>query len=163
VSDAEVAETPYTAFASKKGQAITARLIVRRVRDQNHQPGMQGELFPVWRYHPVFTDSPFTLIQAEEQHRDHAEIEQVFADQISGPLAHLPSGRFTANAAWLTLTGIAHNLLRAAGCLASPRHARARGATIRADLISVAAAWPGTAAATSPCTCRSAGTTSASG
>jgi hypothetical protein len=138
-SDAEVAETAYTAFTSKHGQAITARLIVRRVRDRNHKANAQSELFPAWRYHPVFTDSPFTLIQAEEQHRDHARIEQVFADQINGPLAHLPSGKFTANAAWLTLAGITHNLLRAAGCLASPRHARARGATIRADLIDVAA------------------------
>jgi len=49
-----------------------------------------GELFPVWRYHPVFTDSPFTLIQAEAQHRDHAVIEQVFADWTDGPMAHLP-------------------------------------------------------------------------
>jgi hypothetical protein len=39
----------------------------------------------------------------------------IFADQISGPLAHLTSGKFTANAAWLTLAGITHNLLRAAG------------------------------------------------
>ncbi len=54
-------------------------------------------------------------------------------------MAHLPSGSFNANAAWLALAGIAHNLLRAAGALASPRHARARGATIRADLINVAA------------------------
>ncbi len=138
VSDAEVAETSYTAFASTK-TPVTARLIVRRVRDQNHKVKRQDELFPVWRYHPVFTSSPFTLIQAEEQHRDHAEIEQVFADQISGPLAHLPSGKFTANAAWLTLAAIAHNLLRATGCLASPRHTRARAATIRADLINVAA------------------------
>jgi len=52
VSDAEVAEVSYTAFASKKGQAITARLIVRRVRDQNHTASSgQGELFPAWRYH----------------------------------------------------------------------------------------------------------------
>jgi len=54
-------------------------------------------------------------------------------------MAHLPSGVFAANAAWLTLAGIAHNLLRAAGCLASPFHGKARGATIRADLIDVAA------------------------
>ena len=140
VSDAEIAEIPYTAFASKKGQAITARLIVRRVKDLNRKAaGGQDELFAVWRYHPVFTDSPFILVQAEEQHRDHAEIEQVFADWTSGPLAHLPSGRFAANAAWLTLAGIAHNLTRAAGCLASPRHGKARGVTIRADLINVAA------------------------
>jgi hypothetical protein len=92
VSDAEVAETGYTAFASRKGQAITARLIVRRVRDLSPKAAAgQGELFTAWRYHAVFTDSPFTLAQAEEQHRDHAEIEQVFADWTSGPLAHLPS------------------------------------------------------------------------
>jgi hypothetical protein len=138
-SDAEVAETEYTAFTSKKGQAVTARLVVRRVRDQNHKAASQGELFPVWRWHPVFTDSPFTLIQAEEQHRGHAVIEQVLADLTSGPLAHMPSGKFTANAAWLALAAIAHNLLRAAGTLASPRHATARGITIRADLIDIAA------------------------
>ena len=141
VSDAEVAETRYTAFASVKGKAITARLIVRRVRDLSTraQAAGQGELFPAWRYHAVFTDSPFTLLQAEEQHRDHAVIEQVFADLTSGPLAHAPSGRFAANAAWLALAAITHNLIRAAGTLASSTHARARGATIRRDLIDVAA------------------------
>ena len=140
VSDAEIAEIPYTAFTSRKGQAITARLIVRRVRDLNKKAAAgQGELFPAWRYHPVFTDSPFALVQAEEQHRDHAVVEQVFADWTDGPLAHLPSGSFAANAAWLTCAAITCNLLRAAGCLASRFHARARGATIRADLIDVAA------------------------
>ena len=92
VSDAEIAETEYTAFASKKGQAITARLIVRRVKDLNRDAAQgQGELFTAWRYHAVFTDSPFTLAQAEEQHRGHAQAEQVFADWTDGPLAHLPS------------------------------------------------------------------------
>jgi hypothetical protein len=140
VSDAEIAEIPYTAFASKKGQAVTARLIVRRVKDQNRKAGQgQDELFPVWRYHPVFTDSPFQLAQAEAQHRDHAVVEQVFADWTDGPMAHLPSGSFAANAAWLTCAAISANLIRAAGCLASAAHARARGATIRRDLIDVAA------------------------
>lgn len=140
VSDAEVAETKYTAFAGKKGQAVTARLIVRRVRDLNKEAATgQGELFPIWRYHAVFTDSPFELIQAEEQHRDHAVVEQVFADVTSGPLAHLPSGVFAANAAWLSIAAMAHNLLRAAGALASLPFAKARAATIRRDLIAVAA------------------------
>ena len=104
VSDAEVAEVTYTAFTSKKGQAVTARLIVRRVRDLNKQAAAgQDELFPVWRYHAVFTDSPFELIQAEGQHRDHAIVEQVFADVTDGPLAHMPSGSFAANAAWTGL------------------------------------------------------------
>jgi Transposase DDE domain group 1 len=135
VSDAEI---PYTAFTSRKGQAITARLIVRRVRDRRAGGG-QGELFPAWRYHPVFTDSPFVLLQAEEHHRDHAVIEQVFADWTDGPMAHLPSGSFAANAAWLACAAITANLIRAAGCLTSAFHARARGATIRRDLIDVAA------------------------
>ena len=140
ISDAEVAETQYTAFTSKKGQAVTARLIVRRVRDQNSKAahGME-ELFPVWRHHAVFTDSPFETVQAEGQHRGHAVVEQVFADVTSGPLAHLPSGRFAANAAWLSIAAMAHNLVRAAGALASLAFAKARAATIRRDLIAVAA------------------------
>jgi hypothetical protein len=140
VSDAEVAEIDYTAFTSKKGQAVTARLVVRRVRDLNKQAaGGQDELFPVWRYHAVFTDSPFELIQAEGQHRDHAVVEQFFADWTAGPLAHLPSGFFAANAAWLAIAAMAHNLLRAAGALASLPFAKARAATIRRGLIAVAA------------------------
>jgi hypothetical protein len=140
VSDAEVAETEYTAFTSKKKELhVTARLLVRRVRDKNPKaaPG-QGELFPAWRYHAVFTDSPYELVQAEEQHRGHAIIEQLLADLNDGPLAHLPAGKFSANAAWLAIAAIAHNLLRAAGTLAGRRHARARAATIRRDLVVVA-------------------------
>jgi hypothetical protein len=140
ISDAEVAEAQYTAFASKKGQAVTARLIVRRVRDQNKKaPAGQGELFPAWRYHAVFPDSPFELVQAEGQHRDHAVVEQVFADITSGPLAHMPSGHFAANAAWLSIAAMAHNLVRAAGSLASLPYAKARAVTVRRDLIAVAA------------------------
>jgi len=140
VSDAEVAETEYTAFTSKKDQEVTARLIVRRVRDLNRKAAQgQGELFPAWRYHAVFTDSPFVMLQAEEHHRDHAIVEQVFADWTDGPLAHLPSGSFPANAAWVACAAISHNLLRAAGALASLACAKARGATLRRDLIDVAA------------------------
>ena len=127
VSDAEVAKVPYTAFTSKKGKAVTARLIVRRVKDLS--PAGQDELFPAWRHHAVFTDSPFVMLQAEGDHRGHAVAEHVFADWASGPVAHLPSGRFAANAAWLTLAAMTHNLLRATGCLAPACHARARGAT----------------------------------
>jgi hypothetical protein len=145
VSDAEVAEVPCTAFTAHPGRTrapvpLTARLIVRRVRDQNASAAAeQQELFPAWRYHAVFTDGPFEMIQAEEHHRDHAIIEQVFADWNDGPLAHLPSGSFPANAAWLACAATTHNLLRAAGALASLAYAKARGATIRRDLIDLAA------------------------
>lgn len=139
ISDAQIAETVYTAFEGTRHQ-VTARLIVRRVRrdDPAQIPG-QSELFTQYRYHAVFTDSPFTLVQAESQHRGHAIIEQVNADLIAGPLAHLPSGHFAANDAWLTCAAIAHNLTRAAGHLAGPAYATARPATIRARLIAVAA------------------------
>jgi Transposase DDE domain group 1 len=141
VSDAEVAETPYTAFASrKKSEQVTARLIVRRIRARNEQAAHgQDELFPAWRHHAVLTDSPLEMIQAEGQHRDHAIVEQVIADLNAGPLAHLPSGHFAANAAWLVIAAMAHNLLRAAGTLAGRRYAKARTATIRRDLITIGA------------------------
>jgi hypothetical protein len=136
VSDAEIAEVSYTAFASKKNQATTGRLMVRRVKRLSPRAGIgQDELFSTYRYHAVFTDSPFHLVQAEEQHRDHAIVEKVFADLVGGPLAHLPSGDFAANAAWPTCAAITHNLLRATGCLAGPAHAKARGATVRRRLI----------------------------
>jgi hypothetical protein len=140
-SDAEVAEVQYAAFTSKpKKQQVTARLIVRRVRAENKKAAeAMDELFPAWRYHAVLTDSPLELIQAESQHRDHAIIEQVNADLYAGALAHLPSGVFTANAAWLVIAAMAHNLLRAAGTLTGRPWAKARTATIRRDLITIAA------------------------
>lgn len=139
ISDAQIAETTYTAFAGSR-HAVTARLIVRRIRrDDPRQASGQEELLPAYRYHAVFTDSPYTLVQAEAQHRQHAIIEQVNADLIAGPLAHLPSGRFSANDAWLTCAAIAHNLTRATGHLAAGAWPAARPATIRARIITVAA------------------------
>jgi len=134
ISDAEVAEIPYTAFASTD-DAVTARLIVRRVKDANHTEG----LFPIWRYHPFFTDSTEPVTDADITHRRHAIIETVFADLIDGPLACIPSGRFGANSAWVLCAAIAHNLLRAAGHLAGGRHAKARGATLRRTLVNIPA------------------------
>ncbi|MGD3112913.1 IS1380 family transposase [Streptomyces sp. YGL11-2] len=143
IYDADIAEIPaYTAFTGrKKAEQVTARLIVRRVRDLAKPAivGEQGELFPVWRYHPVFTDNPAPLVEAEAQHRQHAIVEQAIADGKSGPLAHLPSAHFNANAAWLILWAITHNLLRAAGTLASLFHAKASTAGLRGHLIHVPA------------------------
>jgi hypothetical protein len=141
ISDAEVAEIGFTAFTSRaKKDRVTARLIVRRVKRLNPKSGEgQCDLFDVCRYHAVFTDSPLAMLEAEASHRQHAVIENVHADLRNGPLAHLPSGKFTANAAWLVLAAIAFNLTRATGTLASASHARATGATIRAHLITVPA------------------------
>jgi Transposase DDE domain group 1 len=143
VSDAEVAEVPFTAFTSKpKARQVTARLIVRRVRDQNPDHvhvNAQGELFRVWRHHAVLTDTPLPMLEAERDHRRHAIVEQVIADLKHSALAHLPSGHFAANSAWLVLAAMAFNLTRAAGALASAFDAKAATATIRRQLINVAA------------------------
>jgi hypothetical protein len=135
ISDAEVAEIEFTAFASRSKQAVTARLVVRRVRDR----AKLDELFPVWRHHPFFTNSTEATAQADITHRQHAIIETVFSDIIDGPLAHLPSSQFASNGAWAICTAITHNLLRAAGTLAGHGHAVARGATLRRHLITVPA------------------------
>jgi hypothetical protein len=132
ISDAEVAEIPYTAFASTKDR-ITARLVVRRVKDACYRDA----LFPVWRYHPFFTNTDLPVAEADITHRQHAIIETVFADLIDGPLAHIPSGRFGANSAWVLCAAISHNLLRAAGVLAGDRHTRARGSTLRRRIVNV--------------------------
>jgi hypothetical protein len=138
ISDAEVAELGYTAFTSKaKAKQVTARLIVRRVKDMN--PDNQSELFTAYRYHAVFTNSPLPMLAAESAHRAHAIVEQVIADLKTGPLAHLPSGNFWANSAWLVCATMAFNLTRAAGTLASALHTKATTGTIRAQLINVPA------------------------
>jgi Transposase DDE domain group 1 len=134
ISDAEVAEVSFTAFAATK-HPVTARLIVRRVRDR----ARGDELFPVWRYHPFFTNSTEPTVTADLTHRRHAIIETVFADLIDGPLAHLPSGRFAANSAWAICAAMTHNLLRAAGTLTGPKHALARGITLRRQIVTVPA------------------------
>jgi hypothetical protein len=134
ISDAEVAEITFTAFGSTK-HPVTARLVVRRVRDQNKL----DELFPVWRYHPFLTNSLESTAEADVTHRRHAVIETVFADLIDGPLAHLPSGRFASNHAWSICAAMTHNLLRAAESLDPSKPAVARGATLRRQIIHVPA------------------------
>jgi Transposase DDE domain group 1 len=134
ISDAEVAETSYTAFGSTT-HPVTARLIVRRVKDARYPDA----LFPIWRYHPFFTDTDETTTAADITHRRHAIIETAFADLIDGPLAHMPSGRFGANSAWILCAAIAHNLLRAVGVLAADSYALARGATLRRRIVNVPA------------------------
>jgi hypothetical protein len=134
ISDAEVAEVPYTAFAATQGR-ITARLVVRRVKDARYPDA----LFPIWRYHPFFTNSPLPTVEADLTHRRHAIIETVFADLIDVPLAHLPSGHFGANSAWVLCAALAHNLLHAAGTLVGDHYTRARGATLRRRIVTVPA------------------------
>jgi hypothetical protein len=144
ISRAEVAEVAFTAFASgKKTEQVPGRLVVRRIPDFNAptNPG-QASLFELWRFHAFFTTTdPQVLdtVAADKTHRGHAIIEQIHADLKNSALAHLPSGKFTANSAWLVLAVMAFNLTRAAGTLAGGRLSRATTGTIRRTLITVPA------------------------
>lgn len=141
ISRAEVAEIDFVAFASKKTDQVPGRLVVRRIPDLNAQPG-QGTLFEQWRHHAFFTTTPRQVadtVVVDKTHRGHAIIEQVHADLKDSALAHLPSGKFNANAAWLVLAVMAFNLTRATGALGGPALARATTGTIRRKLINVPA------------------------
>jgi hypothetical protein len=142
VSDAEVAEVPFTAFSSKpKKDQVHGRLVVRRIPELNKKKLSQPTLFDTHRFHAFFTTSTLDTITADQVHRRHAIIEQVNADLKNSALAHLPSGIFTANAAWLVIAVIAFNLTRTAGAIADQtgRLARSTTATIRRTLIAVPA------------------------
>ncbi|WP_072803129.1 IS1380 family transposase [Rhodococcoides yunnanense] len=145
ISAAEVAEIPFTAFASqKKSHHVPGRLVVRRIPDLRPKKDQgQGELFDVWRFHAFFTTTdPADLdtVTADQIHRRHAIIEQVHADLKNSALAHMPSGKFCANAAWLVCAVMAFNLARAAATLTGDRSLmKATTGTIRRTLISVPA------------------------
>ena len=141
ISDAEVAEIAYTAFTSrKKSDHIVGRLIVRRIPELNkNKLAGQATLFDLHRFHAFFTTSTLDLVPADKTHRAHAAIELVNADLKSSALAHMPSGVFAANAAWLVLAVIAFNLTRAAATLADTGLTRATTATIRRKLINIPA------------------------
>ena len=144
VSRAEVAEIGFTAFTSRKAaEQVSGRLVVRRIPDLNpSKKDGQETLFDTWRFHAFFTTTAHDLadtVTADKTHRGHAIIEQVHADLKHAALAHLPSGKFTANAAWLVLAVMAFNLTRAAATITSPKLAKATTATIRRKLIAVPA------------------------
>ncbi|MBA3366032.1 MAG: IS1380 family transposase [Actinobacteria bacterium] len=104
------------------------RLIVRRTR----LVGAQAELFPDWRHHPFVTDRQEPLAEVELDHRRHAQIELAIRDLKEGSgLNHAPSGHFSANAAWLLVSCLAHNLLRWLARLGLELHGPIVAQTIR--------------------------------
>jgi hypothetical protein len=84
------------------------RLVVRRVRTLN----AQGELLPSWELFPFATNRTDTLATVEAEHRQHAVVELAIRDLKDQALAHFPSGKFNANAAWTVIACLAHNLRR---------------------------------------------------
>ena len=107
---ADVAETTYVTPFQSEPDAVPVRLIVRRVKPT---PGSQLALFATYSYHGFITDREGDTLELEADHRRHAEIENAIRDLKYGVgLNHLPSGRFPANAAWLAVQTMAHNLAR---------------------------------------------------
>lgn len=132
---ADVAETTYTAFKGTRDE-VELRLIVRRVRPT---PGSQLALDVVFDYHPILTDRTGDTLWLEADHRTHARVELVIRDLKAGGLAHVPSGIFTANAAWLALAVLAHNLARWTLAAAGGRWRDATTETLRTKLVAMPA------------------------
>ena len=133
---ADVAEVPYTAFASSARDRVQLRLIVRRVRPT---PGSQLALDVVFDHHALVTDRQGPTLEIEADHRAHARVELVIRDLKDQALAHLPSGKFTANAAWLALAVLAHNIGRWILTAAGPDFAGATVGTLRRKLLTMPA------------------------
>jgi len=121
--EAQIAETVYGG----------RRLIVRRTR----LTGAQAELWPDWRHHPFVTNRTEDITVVEAEHRQHARVELVIRDLKDQALAHFPSGKFDANAAWTVIGCLAHNLLRWTELLGTPDGAIRAARTIRRRLIQI--------------------------
>ena len=149
ISEAEVAEIGFTAFSSHNDKMLhlPGRLVVRRIPEKNKKPlkalaDGQHTMFDTYRYHPFFTTVDSAVLNtaaADTMHRQHAVIEQVNAELKDGALAHMPSGKFQANAAWLVAAAMTHNLLRATATLIGGNLARARSLTLRQKIINIPA------------------------
>jgi hypothetical protein len=111
----------------------TRRLIVRRVRTLDRQ----GELLPSWELFPFATNRTDALAVVESKHRQHAVVELAIRDLKDQALAHFPSGKFTANAAWTVIACLAHNLLRWTSVLGLPGHTIPAGRTLRRRLLAL--------------------------
>ncbi len=106
---ADVAEIAYRALG-KGRKGVDCRLIVRRTRPT---PGSQLALLVDYSYHAFITNRSGDKVALDADHRRHAVVENTIRDLKYGVgLNHLPSGRFGANAAWLGLNVIAHNMAR---------------------------------------------------
>lgn len=109
------------------------RLVVRRVRTLNQQ----GELLPCWEHFPFATNRTDALALVEAEHRQHAVVELAIRDLKDQALAHFPSGKFCANAAWTVIAALAHNLLRWTSVLGLPGQTIRAARTLRRRLLAL--------------------------
>ena len=123
-------------MSRKAHEQAECPLVVRRIarKSQDANAG-QGELFTDHRHHAFITNAPFDTVDADANHRGHAVVEQVIAEPKEGPIANLPSGKFHANALWLTLAAITFNLTRAAAHAARVPNARIQ--SVRRKLVNI--------------------------
>jgi DDE family transposase len=109
------------------------RLVVRRVRTLDRQ----GELLPCWELFPFATNRSDAVATVESEHRQHAVVELAIRDLKDQALAHFPSGKFFANAAWTVIACLAHNLLRWTSVLGLPGHTIRAARTLRRRLLAL--------------------------
>jgi hypothetical protein len=109
------------------------RLVVRRVRTLDRQ----GELLPSWEHYAFATNRTDTLPLVEAEHRQHAVVELAIRDLKDQALAHFPSGKFTANAAWTVIACLAHNLMRWTSVLGLPGRTIRAARTLRRRLLAL--------------------------
>jgi len=132
---AQVAETTYVGGGSRKKDRRTVRLMVRRTRLAN---GAQQTLFPVWRHHSFITNrTDLNTVEADRFHRNHAVVELAIRELKDGGAEHIPSGHYSANAAWFACAVIAHNFVRWAVILG--KHETVNNRTIRTRIIATPA------------------------
>jgi hypothetical protein len=111
----------------------TTRMIVRRTR----LIGKQAEMWPDWRHHAFLTNRTDTIELVEAEHRGHAVVELAIRELKDQALAHFPSGRFIANAAWTVIAALAHNLLRWTTLIGLPDTVIPTARTIRRRLLTI--------------------------
>jgi Transposase DDE domain group 1 len=109
------------------------RLIVRRTR----LIGAQAELWPDWRHHAFLTNRTDAIELVESEHRQHAVVELAIRELKDQALAHFPSGKFLANAAWTVIAALAHNLLRWTTLIGLPDTIIPTARTVRRRLLTV--------------------------
>ena len=97
----------------------------------------QGELLPTWELYPFVTNRSDAIATVEAEHRQHAVVELAIRDLKDQALAHFPSGKFTANAAWTVIAALAHNLLRWTSLLGLPGQTIRAARTLRRRLLTM--------------------------
>ena len=117
---AQVVETANVGGGSRKKD----RRLVRRTRFADSANKHCGA---TWRHHSFITSHcDLDTIEADRFHRQHAIVELAIREFKDGGAEHIPSGHYSANAAWFACAVVAHNLTRWAAILGKRARAAPR-------------------------------------